>query len=271
MSLAVHLVEYRGSPRNHHALFIPTGKGGGQLFHVIGSVHKGMRYETRPSKAPSLSVRFISSRQIGWVSNSALGQVDDICRSNPPPEQQIDAGTLINENKRLRRCQEWTAETIYMLEEAGVMTPVSGGASTSGSGGMGGQSRHTTSSQSDDSHPGHHHSSSRYGNRNYTSTSSTGGYYATKPGSHDSYYLNTNHTHGQNTSTSSTYTTKPGSYDSYYSNTSHTHGQRPVDGETSGDGYWKWSESYGDWYHLHSDGRTTWSQQSGSSSKGKRR
>ncbi|KAJ8132048.1 hypothetical protein O1611_g1571 [Lasiodiplodia mahajangana] len=141
MPLAVFLVEYLGSARNHHALFVRSNGNDGQLFHVRGDIQRGMTYETKASRAPEDSASYVGMRQIGWVSSSNLGQLDAICRSNPPPEKQFNGPKRIDPRRPLRRCQEWTAESIEMLESAGVLRPLSTGASGSRSGGARASSR----------------------------------------------------------------------------------------------------------------------------------
>lgn len=50
-----------------------------------------------------------------------LSRVDDICRVNPPPAKQFNGAKKINKNQPLRRCQEWTSETIGSLRAEGVL------------------------------------------------------------------------------------------------------------------------------------------------------
>ncbi|KAI0965280.1 hypothetical protein F4678DRAFT_467733 [Xylaria arbuscula] len=227
MPLPVFLVAYRGNLRDHHALFISTNGEDGQLFHVIGSISKGMQYETKRSYDPETSKSFIGSRQIGWVSSSALKKVDEICRSNPPPEKQLIGNTPINQNKPLRRCQEWTNETIQMLEVQGVLTPMSGGASSSSSG-TGGRSRYSPS-QGQGSSSSYGHSSSHHSDKQYASTSTDG--YDGYPNSY-----NITHGYGRNTSTD----TDPNSYYTHHHG-HHSYNKTKGDEHNTSDGvdgYW---------------------------------
>ncbi|KAI1147951.1 hypothetical protein F4825DRAFT_435579 [Nemania diffusa] len=86
MNYEVYLVQYLGQPRNHHALLVCTNGSAGRLFHVKGSILKGMTYEVKETKDPQQSATFDGRKQIGWVSSSDLGRFDAICRANPPPE-----------------------------------------------------------------------------------------------------------------------------------------------------------------------------------------
>lgn len=119
----VYLVEYAGMPRNHYAIFVQTQDNGqGTLFHVKGDIQRGMTYETRQtSKSPSLSATFVSMSQLGWVGVDDLPRVDSICRANPPPAKQFNGPKRINKSQPLRRCQEWTDETIGYLRANGVL------------------------------------------------------------------------------------------------------------------------------------------------------
>jgi hypothetical protein len=108
MQVPLFLVEYLGAPRNHHALFarVKLQDRAGGLFHVKGDVQNGMVYEYRVTKPPEDSVSFVGMTQLGWVSSSDLQRIDEICRSNPPPEKQFHGPKRLNPRKPLRRCQE---------------------------------------------------------------------------------------------------------------------------------------------------------------------
>ncbi|KAI0109564.1 hypothetical protein GGR51DRAFT_511953 [Nemania sp. FL0031] len=119
---SLYLVESLGAPRNHHAIFVEYEEGGtGALFQVKGNIQDGMTYETKQTGAPDASNSFLSKSKLGWINTQDLGRVDSICRSNPPPERQFDGPRRINKNIPLRRCQEWTSETIGKLRAEGVL------------------------------------------------------------------------------------------------------------------------------------------------------
>lgn len=119
----VYLVESMGNQRDHHAIFIATKKDeSGTLFHVKGNIQNGMEYETKQTpQKPDASHSFISKSQLGWVKTQDVHRVDPICRSNPPPEKQFDGPRRIHKERPLRRCQEWTSETIHNLRAVGVL------------------------------------------------------------------------------------------------------------------------------------------------------
>ncbi|KAI3342861.1 hypothetical protein F4824DRAFT_443452 [Ustulina deusta] len=81
-----------------------------------------MTYETRQtSQRPDLSNSFISKSHLGWVKTQDVRRMDSICRSNPPPEKQFNGPRRIHKDRPLRRCQEWTSETIGNLRAEGVL------------------------------------------------------------------------------------------------------------------------------------------------------
>ncbi|KAM3497704.1 hypothetical protein MY10362_008952 [Beauveria mimosiformis] len=119
----VFLVQDYGEPRNHHSLWVQTGEARGIIYNVIGPVNNGaMQYETRPTYVhPSKSMTFVDMRALGQVSSDDLQGMDEICRGNQPPIRQMCDGELLYPDVPLRRCQEWTKETIDLLRDAGVL------------------------------------------------------------------------------------------------------------------------------------------------------
>lgn len=123
MTLPVYLVEYLGLPRNHHALFIRLDEDTeeGELYHVAGNVQKGMHFEHKVAKKPQDSGSYVGHHYLGFISSSDRQFFKQICQSNPPPAKQFNGSKKINPRQPLRRCQEWTAETIAMLQSHGVL------------------------------------------------------------------------------------------------------------------------------------------------------
>ncbi|KAF4960681.1 hypothetical protein FGADI_760 [Fusarium gaditjirri] len=119
----VYLVESLGMPRNHHAIFIKTGdKEEGTIFNVTGNAMNGFNLEIREtSQSPRLEATFESWAEIGVIAITDLPRVKEICEANPPPGKQYDGLKRIDPAKPLRRCQEWTRETIGHLREQGVL------------------------------------------------------------------------------------------------------------------------------------------------------
>ncbi|KFY56117.1 hypothetical protein V497_06501 [Pseudogymnoascus sp. VKM F-4516 (FW-969)] len=120
MSFSVYTVELLGSgPRNHVRLFVKTqDDGSGQIFHVIGTILQGMTFETRSGGVPENEVLFVpgSKKYVGEIAQSAIGELDALCRSIPPPAAQMNLnGTRKDPTKALRRCREWAEE---MKQEA---------------------------------------------------------------------------------------------------------------------------------------------------------
>ncbi|KAM0664034.1 hypothetical protein ACQRIT_001770 [Beauveria bassiana] len=100
-----------------------TGQARGIIHNVIGPVKNGaMQYETKPTYVhPSKSMTFVDMRALEKVSSDDLPRVDEICRGNQPPIRQMCDGELLCPDVPLRRCQEWTKETIELLKETDVL------------------------------------------------------------------------------------------------------------------------------------------------------
>ncbi|KFH42635.1 hypothetical protein ACRE_066230 [Hapsidospora chrysogenum ATCC 11550] len=80
-----------------------------------------MTYETKQTPRPNFDGNFVSQMQLGWIKVEDLPRVDTICRANPPPAKQFDGFRRINKDQPLRRCQEWTHETMGKLRAAGIL------------------------------------------------------------------------------------------------------------------------------------------------------
>ncbi|KAB5576351.1 hypothetical protein GE09DRAFT_621017 [Coniochaeta sp. 2T2.1] len=134
MSHPVFLIASQGLPRDHHALFIELNHsdGSGQLFHVTGNIQDGMVFETRTPERPEESPTFVEKKFLGWVYGANVGRFEGVCRSNPPPEKQFDGPRRLNPGRKLRRCQEWTAETIRKLQAEGILHDKGGDESGNG-------------------------------------------------------------------------------------------------------------------------------------------
>lgn len=119
----VYLIESLGAPRNHHALFVQTNEDEtGSLFNVIGNIQSGMEFEAKELiEKPELSQTFVSMSRLGSIEAGDLPRVEAICRSNPPPAKQFDGPKRIDKTKPLRRCQEWTIETVASLRAEGIL------------------------------------------------------------------------------------------------------------------------------------------------------
>lgn len=72
-----------------------------------------MTFETRSETTPESDVLFVpgSQKYVGRIAQSAMGGLDELCRSIPPPAAQMNLnGTRKDPTKPLRRCGEWVEE-----------------------------------------------------------------------------------------------------------------------------------------------------------------
>lgn len=117
MSHPVYLVATIGAPRNHHALFVETDSvtGRGVVFQVTGNIQNGMQFETENRQCPEQSIGFVKKSHLGHVAADSLHLVEDTCRANPAPKRQFDGPKRLYPDEPLRRCQEWTKETVDSL------------------------------------------------------------------------------------------------------------------------------------------------------------
>ena len=127
MSYSIYTVELLGSgPRNHVRLFVETQEdGGGQIFHVTGTILQGMTFETKPETRPESVVLFVSGskKYVGRIAQSAMGELEELCRSIPPPAAQVNLnGTRKDPTKPLRRCGEWVEEVIGEAQRRGLIS-----------------------------------------------------------------------------------------------------------------------------------------------------
>jgi hypothetical protein len=116
----VFLVESLGAPRNHQSLLVEIHSKRGTIFHVTGNIQEGMVFEVKDTDTPEqCSPTFISRSEIGKISSSKLSLFKQICEANPPPTKQFNGPRRLDPTKPLRRCQEWTLETINALRAQG--------------------------------------------------------------------------------------------------------------------------------------------------------
>jgi hypothetical protein len=119
----VYRAEYLGVPRNHHAIFVEThenGNGTGHQYHVTGNVQSGMTYEQTGSE-PRGVTDFLSMEYLGWVSTTDYYRIGELVSQNRPPKKQFNGPKRLYPSEPLRRCQEWTEESIDILWSESVL------------------------------------------------------------------------------------------------------------------------------------------------------
>jgi hypothetical protein len=110
---------------NHESIFIEThelGKSSGHLYHVIGNILQGMKYEDKEMQNPTHSASFEKMSFIGVIVSSDIHRFEAVCRSIEVPGRQLDLSSKrLDPSKPLRRCGEWTADAISTLHQQGIV------------------------------------------------------------------------------------------------------------------------------------------------------
>lgn len=124
-SYRVYRAEYLGI-QNHIALFVEThqsGLGSGALYHVVGSIIQGMKYETKAALAPEQSGSYAGRKDyLGVVSVDDYDRFNTICQGIVPPGAQVRLnGKKIDPSKPLYRCGEWNKDATDALRRHGVL------------------------------------------------------------------------------------------------------------------------------------------------------
>ena len=124
MAYGVYIVEYHGA-RNHVVIFVENGAGGsGTKYHVTGTVLMGMSYEFKEAAAPKHDEAYVpgSRRLVGWMAETDIARVDEVCRSVPPPGPQVKLnGKPKDPSKPVRRCGEWVENAKEKLLAEGIV------------------------------------------------------------------------------------------------------------------------------------------------------
>lgn len=114
-----------GGPRHSQSIFLESnayGAGSGTLFHVIGSLNKGMIFETRVDLDPRQSPSFENRVFLGQVNAQEQERFEEVCRGVEVPGKQLRPnGKTIDRSKPLRRGADWVAEVVEALLREGII------------------------------------------------------------------------------------------------------------------------------------------------------
>ena len=80
-----------------------------------------MEFEDRQSGDPEAADTFVEKSYLGEVGARNTDRLRETCRGNPAPKKQFDGARRLLPKEPLRRCQEWTAETIQLLSRGGIL------------------------------------------------------------------------------------------------------------------------------------------------------
>lgn len=115
---------YRVLYTDHHAIFVETNEDqSGHIYHVVGNLKTGMKYEDKPAKKPEDSFLFDSKTRIGTVTPEDYPHIKEICRKIPAPKIQFDGSTRLYPHEPIRGCEEWATEAIRTLIDAHIIQP----------------------------------------------------------------------------------------------------------------------------------------------------
>lgn len=126
MSYKVYTCEYLGAPVNHAFFFVQTEDEGGMLYHVVGTILMGMKYESKKGKEPSQSGTHVEGTQtfIGHLRHSDVARFEAVSEAIPPPGKQVNLrGAPLDPSIPLRRCGEWVNEVKAKCLDEGIIIP----------------------------------------------------------------------------------------------------------------------------------------------------
>ncbi|KAH6634446.1 hypothetical protein B0J18DRAFT_19961 [Chaetomium sp. MPI-SDFR-AT-0129] len=131
----VFLAEYCRIPENHHAIYIDSHPSDpvsrhGQIFHVIGSLQTGLKFETRTVVFPFDTPGGESIQHIGWIlkgdqtAEECFRRVEAVCLTIPPPKKQYNLMKRLYPDEPIRHCQHWIQEAKEALFAANILEPL---------------------------------------------------------------------------------------------------------------------------------------------------
>ena len=113
-------------PHHSQSLFLETNSHGplsGTIFHVIGSLNKGMMFDTHVDLDPTSSPDFESRVFLGSIAEGDEGRFERVVRGVEVPGRQVRSSgkKVVEREKGLRGGREWVAEVVERLYSEGVM------------------------------------------------------------------------------------------------------------------------------------------------------
>jgi hypothetical protein len=81
-----------------------------------------MNFGHKDAKIPEESQTFQGKDKKGTILTTDYDNIQSVVESVQPPAKQFNGPKRIDPKKPLRRCQEWTAEALKALEDAGILS-----------------------------------------------------------------------------------------------------------------------------------------------------
>ncbi|KAL4933724.1 uncharacterized protein BDV17DRAFT_286542 [Aspergillus undulatus] len=129
----VFTAEYKGDP-NHVAIYIETHPAAdgeelhpkGRLYHILGNILHGMKYEKRDSDTSLISHRKYAQNTLKKIGTIAVEDIDqfkkECCKGVPPPGSQIsDDGNPKDSSKPEYRCKDWADDMVKLALDKGIL------------------------------------------------------------------------------------------------------------------------------------------------------
>jgi hypothetical protein len=102
---------------SHQAIFVETGSDcSGELYHVVGSMAEGFKYETKRQGRLESSRTFSHKVLLGKLESNNKSNFVAKCRSVPAPGKTV--GNPLEDND----CKKWVRQVIAALKEAGTLS-----------------------------------------------------------------------------------------------------------------------------------------------------
>jgi hypothetical protein len=102
------------------AIFVETNEDeSGYLFQVTGNIQEGMSFGHRNTEDSDKWT--IGKELLGTVTHENHDRIQSVVEAVEPPKKQFNGPRRIDPSQPIRRCQEWTADAIEALKDAGVL------------------------------------------------------------------------------------------------------------------------------------------------------
>ncbi|KAJ2980086.1 hypothetical protein NQ176_g2857 [Zarea fungicola] len=123
MSYNVHLVQFISLNKwEDLGIFVETNaEGGGQLYRVVGSIQRGMEFQTSAMPRPDRTPCFESQACMGTIPARSLHLLEKTCLNVQPPAKQYELTVRLDPSRPLRQSRAWVNDVVAKLIADGIM------------------------------------------------------------------------------------------------------------------------------------------------------